>query len=361
MASLFRLTRQDMVENEVQPFSPAMQGNADQPSLRSIDTPESYNLPRPSGSGSNVFEELQARLDLGDTAPHQVYYTAEFGHLLFDNSSQACSSRVLSLITPPSPSSWPLEHAAVWMRRGKAEGDTSRAPSFLACVPPLAVNMDAGFASSSTEYWSDQLSRYGLTARRKANDLSDIVDLDSSRFVEIISVTYGGQSADLVVELQRKVDENGGAGWTLDKAQWLQHAMADVLVPEAAVDVRLSAQHSEILDVSALVEDEGMQQYLDQQTAVKPASSPKESVEEEEVMEPPRTIVVQGKTLRLVSARRKSQWQWSLLSPPSSRFAGKLVLERAAMVKEAGAASSLQVSSEALAGGKVGFIGPQQH
>jgi hypothetical protein len=351
-ASLFRIARQDIVGAAEKAFSNVMQDDPDMPNLRSLQTAETYDSTRASSTKDDAFAHLQEQLHIPEDSPGSFSYTAEFGHLLFDNQKQAGSSRVLSLIAPPLPGIWPLEHSLEWLRKGlEGEEAIHSKPSFCPVIPPLAANMDSGLVPSSTsynltaeadlspaeklqrrlDYWAEQLQQLGVPLRSNSrHQLADIVDVDASSYSEDLLITFAGDRADLAIQLRVKTEgEQEEAGLTLHKAQWVQKANADVLVPESGIDMRLGVAHNEHLSEETILADEGLQRYLEELKAIPVTASVEDSELEEQSAVPPQTAIVQGRKVFMVGARRVCRWEWQLFEDEAVQFKGKLVMEKA--------------------------------
>lgn len=342
-ASLFRIARQDIVGADEQVFSNAMQDNPDKPNLRSLQTAETYDSTRAATLKDDAFVQLRDRLNLSKDSSGSCSYTAEFGHLLFDNQSQSGSSRVLNLITPPLPGIWPLEHSLEWLRKDSAK------PSFCAIIPPIALSLDAGLVPSTStynslisdsdaspseklrrrlDYWAETLQQFGLPVRSNArHQLADIVDVNASSYSDDLLITFAGDRADLAITLRVNTEEGEG-GMAFHAAQWIKKATADVLVPESGVDMRLGVAHQEQLMEEVLAADEGLQRYLTEQKAIPPTLFEHPEVEERAAIVP-QTAIVQGQKVFLISARRVCRWEWQLFEDKAAQYKGKLVMEKA--------------------------------
>ncbi|UZJ53337.1 hypothetical protein CBS101457_002657 [Exobasidium rhododendri] len=386
-ATLFRLTRQDIIDSKTSPFSVMMQDDPDKPILRHLNIPEDYDSTKLEFSGDDTFQLLHEQLKIEDDSPGAFVYSAEFGNLLIDNQSRASSSKVLSLIRPPLSGSWPLEHALQWLRE-KASMERVITPSFLPNTPPIAVSMDAGIASASTvapgldegrgfsaeerferksEYWNEHIRQYGFKVKSIKNDLRDILDLKSPHFEEVMVVKYSGALAELVIELQRVEKKNSdeategiatSSGWIYDKAEWVNRSEGDVIVPEAAVDLRLSTRHAVPVEGKEVAKDERLQQFFlehmpkampdarllpDGASNSAPDEEKQEMQQEESLIDAPSSVTVQGHKMQLSSARRTSRWRWDLQGERAHHYQGCVVMEKTALENDVGYTSSVKI------------------
>lgn len=373
--SLFRITRQDIIDADEQAFSE--QDNLDKPFLRSLNSIETYDSSRSTSLSDNIFVQLQDRAQIQNKSSGSWTFTAEFGHLLFNNHDQASESKVLSLITPPVAGTWPLEHGLEWLRNS-IQRDVLAAPSFNSCLPPLAANLDAGTVPSqgstqpskdgndadadedsgeriirTNQHWSESLRQFGFHLQtNKLHKLYKIVDLETPRFVEDLVITFTGSKADLQIRLRETMEEDrlDSTGLIVDEAKWVQRINADVLVPESSVDVRLGVVHSKSVEESALMKDAGLKQYLEEQRESNSnkilSTNSEESIDvEERPVALPRTAVVEDEKLFLISARRICRWEWDILDKKVASFQAKLVLERGAQDDAGENRSAFKVSS----------------
>lgn len=365
-ASLFRLTRQDIVGADDIAFGNTMQDNPDAPSLRSIKTAETYGMTKAATTKEDAFDQLQKQLYILEDSTGTYSYTAEFGHLLFDNNEHAGSPKAMNLVTPPLGGTWPLEHGLEWLRKA-VYGDelASSSPSFCSIIPPLAANMDAGRVPSASsysfdmtsdadvspqekhnrkmEYWAEHLQLLGVPLRSNAkHQLIDIVDVDSASFSDDFLITFAGDKADLNIQL--RVDTTEGQGEMVFRgAQWVQRATGDVLVPESSVDLRLGVAYKEPVSEEVLREDDGLQRYLAEQKGYSAEYSENTEVEERAAVLP-QTAEVQGRKVFLISAKRVCRWEWELFDDRLAHFKGKLVMQKAIQDDNRDNASTFKVS-----------------
>lgn len=106
--SLFRIAQQNEFSPSESVFAKKKKGTAHQTMLQRVDAKE-------SSSDRDLFSVLKSEVSDNETPSGTWSYTADFGHLLFDNHNRASSSRVLSLVYPPLEGSWPLETGLEWL------------------------------------------------------------------------------------------------------------------------------------------------------------------------------------------------------------------------------------------------------
>lgn len=354
--NLFRIARQDVINADEKVFSE--EDDLDKPSLKSLKSIETYDKAKAASLNDNVFALLQDKVQIQNKSSGSWTFTAEFGHLLFNNHDQASESKVLSLITPPVPGTWPLEHGIDWLRNS-IQRDVLSAPSFNPILPPLAAGLDAGTVPSqfttqsaedgddanqsleerinrSNQRWSENLSKFGFHLQtNNSHKLHQIVNLNTPRFAEDLVITFTGGKADLEIRLRETTNGVSSSGMAFHEAKWVQKTNADILVPEASVDLRLGAIYSDEVKESALLEDAGLREYLEEQRDRGNKISTEETPEVEERRATlPRTAIVQDEELFLISAKQICRWEWDILDKKIASFQGKFVLERGAQSDE---------------------------